>query len=111
MPTTSRRGFLATSTAFALAGRTSLADEPKRAGANDAITLGFIGVGGMGSGLLRIMKGFGDVKVATVCDVHEPHALKAKESAGGAPDVYGDFRRVLDRKDIDAVVVATPDHW
>lgn len=78
---------------------------------NEAITLGFIGVGGMGSGLLNIFKGFPDVRVAAVCDVFEPHALKAKEAAGGKPDVYGDFRKVLDRKDIDAVVVATPDHW
>jgi predicted dehydrogenase len=78
---------------------------------NEAIVLGFIGVGGMGSGLLNIFKGFPDVRVAAVCDVYEPHALRAKEAAGGKPDVYGDFRKVLDRKDLDAVVVATPDHW
>jgi hypothetical protein len=107
----SRRDFLAASTLFALAGRTGLADEPKTAGANDAIVLGFIGVGGMGTGLLRIFKGFSDVRVAAVCDVYEPHGLRAREAADGAPELYADFRRVLDRKDIDAVVVATPDHW
>jgi len=83
----------------------------KRAGANDTIRLGFIGVGGMGSGLLNIFKGMPDVSVAALCDVYEPHLLKAKAAAGGMPDTYGDFRRILDRKDIDAVVVATPDHW
>ena len=41
--------------------------------ANEAITLGFIGVGGMGTGLLNIFKGFPDVRVAAVCDVYEPH--------------------------------------
>ncbi|WP_337176520.1 Gfo/Idh/MocA family oxidoreductase [Paludisphaera sp.] len=90
-------------------------DAPADGGAstspNEAITLGFIGVGGMGSGLLDIFHKFPDVRVAAVCDVHEPHALRAKEAAGGKPDVYGDFRKVLDRKDIDAVVIATPDHW
>ncbi len=79
--------------------------------ANEAVTLGFIGVGGMGTGLLNIFKTFPDVRVAAVCDVYEPHALRAKEAVGGKPDVYGDFRKVLDRKDVDAVVIATPDHW
>ncbi|MDG3003137.1 Gfo/Idh/MocA family protein [Paludisphaera mucosa] len=85
---------------------------PKASGSpNEAIVLGFIGVGGMGSGLLNIFKEFPDVRVAAVCDVYEPHARRAREAAGGKPDVYGDFRKVLDRKDVDAVVIATPDHW
>jgi len=79
--------------------------------ANESITLGFIGVGGMGSGLLNIFKAMPDVRVAAVCDVYEPHVLRAKSAADGKPDTYGDFRKVLDRKDIDAVVIATPDHW
>src|SRR5690348_9334796 len=82
-----------------------------RVGANDKIVLGFIGTGGMGTGLLNIFKGFPQVEIAAVCDVYEPHLHRAKSSAGGTPEAYGDFRRVLDRKDIDAVVVATPDHW
>lgn len=85
-----------------------------KVGANDKIVLGFIGVGGMGTGLLNIFKNeqeFPDVEIAAVCDVYEPHALKAQSAAGGKPKVYGDFRKVLDRKDVDAVVVATPDHW
>lgn len=82
-----------------------------RGSANDAIVLGFIGVGGMGTGLLKIFKGFEDVRVATVSDVYEPHARRAQGEAGGQTDVVSDFRRVLDRADVDAVVVATPDHW
>jgi len=110
-----RRGFLAAGTsAFALGAlgnRARADDAPAPKGANDAIVLGFIGVGGMGSGLLDIFKGMPDVRVAALCDVYEPHVLRAKEANGGKGDTYGDFRHVLDRKDIDAVVVATPDHW
>ncbi len=80
-------------------------------GPNERITLGFIGTGGMGSGLLNIFKGFPNVAIAAVCDVDRSHLEKARESAGGKAEMYKDFRSVLDRKDIDAVVIATPDHW
>ena len=78
---------------------------------SERIVLGFIGVGGMGTGLLNTFKAFPQVEIAAVCDVYEPHLDRARSAAGGEPAAYGDFRRVLDRKDIDAVVVATPDHW
>jgi predicted dehydrogenase len=112
-----RRDFLAASAAAAgaLAQVTARADAPasqaKPVGANDRIVLGFIGVGGMGTGLLKTFRKFPDVEVAALCDVYEPHRLAAQSIADGKPDVYKDFRRVLDRKDVDAVVVATPDHW
>jgi hypothetical protein len=78
---------------------------------SEQIALGFIGVGGMGTGLLNIFKEFPEVRVAALCDVYEPHLNHAREQSGGAAAVFSDFRRVLDRKDIDAVVIATPDHW
>ena len=108
-PDITRRGFLAAATSALAAG--ALPRYARAAGANDAVVLGFIGVGGMGSGLLDIFKAMHDVRVAAVCDVYEPHAQRARSAAGGAAEAYGDFRRVLDRKDITAVVVATPDHW
>ena len=121
MQTWTRRELLAASAlgAAGLAGRKSLAavatddnDKPKGpAPASESIVLGFIGVGGMGSGLLNTFKRFPNVRVAAVCDVYEQHALRAKSAAAGKPEVYHDFRKVLDRKDIDAVVIATPDHW
>jgi predicted dehydrogenase len=118
MTSLSRRDFLAASAlATGMLGAPARGDEPAAkthtgpAGANDRIVLGFIGVGGMGTGLLEIFRKFPDVAVAAVCDVYEPHALRAKSKAGGASEIYSDFRRVLDRHDIDAVVVATPDHW
>jgi predicted dehydrogenase len=113
-----RRELLAASAlgaATAAVGRPANGDEPapaKPSGSpNESITLGFIGVGGMGTGLLNIFKAMPDVRVAAVCDVFEPHVLRAKSEAAGKPDTYSDFRKVLDRKDIDAVVIATPDHW
>lgn len=115
MTSNSRRAFLASSASAAAAGmlaRRSTGEEPKRpVGANEKVVLGFIGVGGMGTGLLNIFKNFPDVEVAAVCDVFEPHRLRARSIAGDKPEAYNDFRRVLDRKDIDAVVIATPDHW
>ncbi len=103
-----RREFLATS---ALAAGSVALGQDKPAPPSEKIRLGFIGVGGMGSGLLNIFKSMPDVSVAAVCDVYDAHLQKAKAAAGGKPDTYVDFRRVLDRKDIDAVVIATPDHW
>ena len=108
-----RREFLAAS-ALAAGGLAQAQDTPvakKSASPNESITLGFIGVGGMGTGLLNIFRKMPDVRVAAVCDVYEAHRLRAKSIADGKPDDYGDFRKILDRKDIDAVVVATPDHW
>jgi predicted dehydrogenase len=77
--------------------------------------VGFIGVGGMGSGTLNGFLNHSDVDVPVICDVYAPHAERAREKVAGvrgeAPEACADFRRVLDRKDIDAVVVSTPDHW
>ncbi|GAC1473896.1 MAG: Gfo/Idh/MocA family oxidoreductase [Isosphaeraceae bacterium] len=119
METLTRRKFLAASAAatgaIATRGATGSAPEEKakskRVGANDKVVLGFIGVGGMGTGLLNIFKTFPDVEIAAVCDVHEPHALRARSLVKPRTTTHRDFREVLDRNDIDAVVVATPDHW
>jgi predicted dehydrogenase len=117
----SRRDFLAAST-LALAQTDPLKrndqaqaesakNSPAPVAASEKITLGFIGVGGMGSGLVKTFREFPQVQIASICDVYEPHAQRAKGIAGGNPAIVSDFRRVLDRKDIDAVVIATPDHW
>ena len=51
------------------------------------------------------------MNVVAVCDVYEPHAEAAKAWAGSECRSYGDFRRLLEQRDVDAVLVATPDHW
>ncbi len=111
-----RRRFLTTSAA-SVGALTIGAAAPSRwaigsgSSPNESVTLGFIGTGGMGRGLINRFKPFDDVRIAAVCDVYEPHARQAVETSGASPDVYSDFREILDRDDIDAVVIATPDHW
>ena len=77
--------------------------------ASDRVVAGAIGVGGRGTGLLGIHR---DPRctIAAVCDVYEPHRKRA-QAIVGTRDAYGDFRRIIDRQDIDAVLIATPDHW
>jgi predicted dehydrogenase len=65
----------------------------------------------MGTGLINTFKSFPQVEIAAVCDVYEPHLRRAQSAAGGTAESCHDFRQLLDRKDVDAVVIATPDHW
>src|SRR5690606_7285247 len=85
------------------------------AGANDRIRVGFIGVGGMGRSHLNNFMQHDDVQVVTVCDLWEMNRNRARRMSErqrtGAASAEQDFRRVLDRQDIDAVVIATSDHW
>ena len=87
---------------------------PGRPGANDRLTVAHIGVGGMGAvhlGNMLDFRGQGRVNIAAVCDVDEQRLAKAVETAGAGVDPYRDYRYILERKDIDAVIIATPDHW
>ncbi len=87
---------------------------PNRPGANERITFGHIGVGGMGGHHLRDIVsrvGRGQTNVAAVCDVDDRRLENASRTAGPQADCYRDYRDVLDRDDIDAVVISTPDHW
>lgn len=84
-------------------------------GPNEQIVMGMIGVGGQGTSRLREFLKQPDVKVAAICDLEPLHLDRAiaitKEARGTAPERYTDFRKLLARKDIDAVTVVTPDHW
>jgi len=92
-------------------------------GPNGRINLGCIGVGIMGRGLMQGFLGNSGVQVVAVCDVHRQrrenaveivHRAYARERKSGAYRgcaAFGDFRELLARRDIDAVVIATPDHW
>ncbi len=85
------------------------------AGANRRIRVGLIGCGGMGSGDLRDMLKSGCECVA-LCDVDNDQVAKLRASIDKTFNqkpalITQDFRQVLDRKDIDAVIVGTPDHW
>jgi hypothetical protein len=115
-----RRRFLRQSATLA-AGAGLLASSSRRAlraqaagpvGANERINMATIGCGGMGNGHLRTLLGLreqGLVNIVAVCDVYEPRARAAADTTGARP--YADYRKVLEDKDIDAVSIATPDHW
>ena len=79
-------------------------------GANDTIQLGLIGCGGRGRSVMRAFQTNAAVRVAAVCDVYSDRIDKALEDAEGARG-FRDHRKLLDQKDVDAVLVATPDHW
>jgi len=85
------------------------------AGANERINMGFVGLGGMGSGRLEEFMDFADVNVTALCDVDETHLNRAvgmvDKKRGVRPATFHDFRKLLEQKDVDAVCVATPDHW
>ena len=75
----------------------------------DRPNVGLIGIGGRGQHVARQAAQFGEI--AAVCDVDLNHAERAKAIFGGKPEVFQDYRRLLDRKDIEIIVNATPDHW
>lgn len=80
-------------------------------GANDRVNVALIGCGGRGRLVSRLMREAPNVDVVAVCDVYEPAAASAKEWAGPVAKSFRDFRNVLEMKEVDAVIVATPDHW
>lgn len=113
--TASRRSFLRASL-LAAAGLPAYqtlihGDEPAKAPASDRVRLGFIGLGGMGTSTLQAFLAQPDVEVTALCDVFDPHAARARELTKNQADTTKDFRKLLDRQDVDAVVISTPDHW
>lgn len=86
-------------------------------GANEKLRVGLIGSGGQGRSDWKLFLKNSEVVPVAVCDVYEPNlkqGLSLAEqagTAGGPVAAYKDFRQVIDRKDIDAVIVGTPDHW
>ncbi|MCL6630324.1 MAG: Gfo/Idh/MocA family oxidoreductase [Armatimonadetes bacterium] len=82
---------------------------------NEKVIVGVIGVGGMGMVNMRNFMKHPEVEVAAVCDVHSKRladaATQVEKKYGKKPLADKDFRRIMERKDIDAVVISTPDHW
>jgi predicted dehydrogenase len=103
----SRRTFLAASSAASW----TAASAARVRGANDRIRMGAIGAGGRGQYLMKELLGTGQVDWGAVCDVYSARLDQAATIAGGGVRTYKDHRRLLDEADIDAVVIATPDHW
>jgi predicted dehydrogenase len=81
------------------------------AGANDRIRVAVIGCGGMGNHHLDGLLVRDDVDVVAVCDVYAPRVADAVKKTEDRAKGYKDYRDILDRADIDAIFIATPDHW
>jgi predicted dehydrogenase len=131
-PPISRREFIAKSgmaTAGTTLGVNALAAQGLRhPDSNDKIRMGFIGIGNRGSQLLNLFMKNPDVEIAALSDVYEPYTTRDRstvhqryldmgmvprmgEGFGKEVKRYSDFRKMLEQKDIDAVCIATPDHW
>jgi len=115
MNETSRRAFLRHATV--LSGSAWLLG-PWQAtilGANNRVRLGVMGTNGRGASLARSFISLADVEIAAVCDVDQRAAAKGVQAVAAKqarpPTVFQDFRRMIESRDLDAVVIAAPDHW
>lgn len=133
--TSTRREFMAKGTAASaglLIGANTFASsgETRTVGANDKIRMGFIGIGNRGSQLLALFMQETDCEIAALCDIYKPYLKRdrslvdpryLKTMSGQVPKMgekfpkepvyYDDYRKLLEDKSIDAVCIATPDHW
>ncbi len=80
-------------------------------GANDRVQVGFIGYGLIGAQHVFDFKNQKDVDLAALCDVYQPRLEQGVAATGQVAKPYSDFRKMLENKDLQAVVVSTPDHW
>ena len=109
-----RRGFIrrAGIGTFAALGASAVATNSAQwVAASDRVRVALIGAGRQGTGDMRAFADQPDVEVVAVCDVYKPNLDKGLHAAGDKAKAHKDFREVLDRKDVDAVIVGTPDHW
>ncbi|MBW8041485.1 MAG: Gfo/Idh/MocA family oxidoreductase [Planctomycetes bacterium] len=113
--TVTRREFLKSSVVTSAAFAVPMIVRSSVFGANapsNRITIGSIGLGSQGTGNMKGFKGKSGSQVVAVCDVDASHREKARQIAGlDEKSSYNDFRDLIARDDIDAVVVGTPDHW
>src|SRR5436190_4416873 len=104
----SRREFLETS---ALGGAMANMAQAQKVSANDKIRIGCIGIGNMGFGDVKTAVTVPGVEFVAAADIYEGRLTNAKERFGKQIFTTRDYRELLARPDIDAVIIATPDHW
>ena len=90
---------------------TTAASADRVFGANQRVQLGLIGVGNRGDQVLSGFLEHSDCQIAAVCDLYQPYREYAASRIDSRPEQFSDYRKMLDRKDLDAIVIATPDHW
>jgi predicted dehydrogenase len=103
-----RRDFAKTA---ATAGLTTAFSYSRIHGANDRIRLGFIALGNRGDQVLDGFLAHKDCEVISICDIYQPYLDFAAKKIGASPKQFKDYRKLLELKDVDAVVINTPDHW
>jgi predicted dehydrogenase len=108
MSSWSRRDFTKT---LVFAGATTALGAARAAGANDRVRLGCIGLGNRGDQVLDAFLKQPDMEVVALCDLSQAYRDFAAKKIGGSPRQFTDYRQLLAMKEIDAVVIATPDHW
>jgi len=133
MKNQSRRQFLKSTAVLTAGASVSALAAPVSGnvlGASDKIRMGFIGIGNRGSQLLGLFMQQPDCEVTALCDIYEPYLQRDRSKVdqrwldiyGGQiptmgekfptkPKLYNDFRKMLEDKNVDAVCIATPDHW
>ncbi len=102
-----RRQFVQTGAAAVL----TAASYDRVVGANDRVGVGFIGYGLIGKRHVLDFQAQPDVRMTAVAEAHRGRLEEARTTIGGSVKAHGDFRKLLDDREVDAVVVSTPDHW
>lgn len=101
-----RRTFVMSATASVVA-----ASATRAVAANETLSIGCIGTGGRCRHLMKALKTVPGVRIAAVCDIFEPHLAAGKQLADAKAFTSKNYHEILDRKDIDAVLIGSPDHW
>jgi predicted dehydrogenase len=107
----SRREFITQTTTIAAGAAFTAASWNKVLGANERVRLGVIGTGNRGSDVMSVFQKESDVEITSLCDCYDKHLNNARTMTEGKAKTYTDYRALLDSKDVDAVLVATPDQW
>lgn len=105
-----RREFLKKAAGTGMAGLTA-ASASRVYGANSHINVALIGCGSRGTYVARELNKVDGVEIGVLCDVYRRNGERAQGTLGGTGKIVKDFRRVMDMRDVDAVLIATPDHW
>jgi predicted dehydrogenase len=111
---TSRRQFLnhtARTAAMIGVGVSTAGSWSRVLGANERVCLGVIGPGERGRSVMGQFQKNQEVEVVALCDIYDENLNKAQKQAGGKAKEYAEHKNLLEQKDIDAVLIATPDHW
>ena len=93
------------------AGLATAAGYSRILGANDRVAVGYIGLGNRGDQVHDAFLEHGDCRTAAVCDLRDDYMDFAIKKSRAAPKKYKEYKKLLEDKDVDAVVIATPDHW